>query len=394
MGTLIFAVGLLIARDERRSCRSAGRDSVTARRRPRCARARRCRTGVVLARSARTHRRRWPPLDGPTTADLAVVGGGFTGLWTALMAKERDPDRDVVVLEARQRPAGPPAGATAASARPASPTAWPTASSASATRSPTLEKLGQRQPRRDRGGRSRRYGIDCDFERTGELSVATRRWQVDGLREGYDEAGGSAATSCCSTATRCGPRSPRRPTWAASGTATAARSSTRPGWPGVCGRRACAWAYGSTKAPSVESIDQRRRGAARCGRRPASVTAAPRRAGHRRVPGAAAAAARLSRAGLRLRADDRAADARSSWPSIGWRNRQGVGDTANQFHYYRLTADNRILWGGYDAVYYNGGRITTGARSAAGDVRASSPRTSSRRSRSSTACGSPTPGAA
>jgi glycine/D-amino acid oxidase-like deaminating enzyme len=45
--------------------------------------------------------------------------------------------------------------------------------------------------------------------------------------------------------------------------------------------------------------------------------------------------------------------------SIGWRNRQGVGDTANQFHYYRLTADNRILWGGYDAVYYNGGKITT-----------------------------------
>jgi glycine/D-amino acid oxidase-like deaminating enzyme len=43
---------------------------------------------------------------------------------------------------------------------------------------------------------------------------------------------------------------------------------------------------------------------------------------------------------------------------LGWRNRQGVGDAANQFHYYRLTADNRILWGGYDAVYYNGGRIT------------------------------------
>ncbi len=38
--------------------------------------------------------------------------------------------------------------------------------------------------------------------------------------------------------------------------------------------------------------------------------------------------------------------------AIGWRNRQGVGDVANQFHYYRLTADNRILWGGYDAVYH------------------------------------------
>jgi glycine/D-amino acid oxidase-like deaminating enzyme len=27
------------------------------------------------------------------------------------------------------------------------------------------------------------------------------------------------------------------------------------------------------------------------------------------------------------------------------------------FHYYRLTRDDRILWGGYDAVYYFGGRI-------------------------------------
>jgi glycine/D-amino acid oxidase-like deaminating enzyme len=38
--------------------------------------------------------------------------------------------------------------------------------------------------------------------------------------------------------------------------------------------------------------------------------------------------------------------------AIGWNRRQGIGDVANQFHYYRLTADNRILWGGYDAIYY------------------------------------------
>ena len=37
--------------------------------------------------------------------------------------------------------------------------------------------------------------------------------------------------------------------------------------------------------------------------------------------------------------------------SIGWRHRQGIGDGGNQFHYYRLTSDDRILWGGYDAVY-------------------------------------------
>ena len=41
--------------------------------------------------------------------------------------------------------------------------------------------------------------------------------------------------------------------------------------------------------------------------------------------------------------------------AIGWRRRQGIGDCANQFHYYRLTADGRILWGGYDAVYRYGG---------------------------------------
>ena len=43
--------------------------------------------------------------------------------------------------------------------------------------------------------------------------------------------------------------------------------------------------------------------------------------------------------------------------SLGWTHRRGASDLGNQFHYFRLTRDNRILWGGYDAVYYNGGRI-------------------------------------
>ena len=43
--------------------------------------------------------------------------------------------------------------------------------------------------------------------------------------------------------------------------------------------------------------------------------------------------------------------------AIGWRGRQGISDAANQFHYYRLTADRRIVWGGYDAVFHNWGRI-------------------------------------
>jgi hypothetical protein len=43
--------------------------------------------------------------------------------------------------------------------------------------------------------------------------------------------------------------------------------------------------------------------------------------------------------------------------SLGWKDRRGAADLGNQFHYFRLTRDNRILWGGYDAVYFNGGRI-------------------------------------
>ncbi len=37
---------------------------------------------------------------------------------------------------------------------------------------------------------------------------------------------------------------------------------------------------------------------------------------------------------------------------IGWRKKQGIEDKRNYVHYYRMTADNRILWGGTDGVVY------------------------------------------
>jgi glycine/D-amino acid oxidase-like deaminating enzyme len=46
--------------------------------------------------------------------------------------------------------------------------------------------------------------------------------------------------------------------------------------------------------------------------------------------------------------------------AVGWRGRQGISDIGNQFHYYRLTADDRILYGGYDAVYRYGGPVRPG----------------------------------
>ncbi len=41
-----------------------------------------------------------PPLRGDTTADVLILGGGYTGMWTAWFLKEREPDLDVVLLEA------------------------------------------------------------------------------------------------------------------------------------------------------------------------------------------------------------------------------------------------------------------------------------------------------
>ncbi len=41
-----------------------------------------------------------PPLEGDTSADVVVVGGGYLGLWTAWQLKELEPELDVLVLEA------------------------------------------------------------------------------------------------------------------------------------------------------------------------------------------------------------------------------------------------------------------------------------------------------
>lgn len=39
------------------------------------------------------------PLQQNTQADVAIVGGGYTGLWTAIMIKQQSPEKQVVVIE-------------------------------------------------------------------------------------------------------------------------------------------------------------------------------------------------------------------------------------------------------------------------------------------------------
>ena len=74
-----------------------------------------------------------------------------------------------------------------------------------------------------------------------------------------------------------------------------------------------------------------------------------------------------------LRAEQRAA--------LGWRGREGVTDVRTFFNYYRLTADDRVLWGTSEAAYYSGNRVDADLRPlgaplprAAGELRPPLPR--------------------
>jgi len=202
-----------------------------------------------------------------------------------------------------------------------------------------------------------RYGIDCDFARTGELAVATQDWQLDGLAETAGAASqlGVNVKLLDVGQVRAEVNSPTYlgGLWDRDGCATV--DPARLAW-GL--RRACLAAgvriYEHTPVTAVG--DEGRRGRL-------ALTTAGGRVLAGRVALAAGAFAPLLR---RLRyylvpVYDYVLMTRPLSPaqlaSIGWRNRQGIGDSGNQLHYYRLTADNRILWGGYDAVYHYGNKI-------------------------------------
>ena len=82
-------------------------------------------------------------LAGDVTADLAVIGGGFTGLWTALLARERYPESDVVLIEAKTV-GWVASGRNGGSAPPASRTGSAMASSVSPMRCRCLSGWGSR----------------------------------------------------------------------------------------------------------------------------------------------------------------------------------------------------------------------------------------------------------
>ena len=137
----------------------------------------------------------------------------------------------------------------------------------------------------------------------------------------------------------------------------AARWSTRPGWPGGWRPRPRRWACGSPSTPASSRLDARGRpGVVRPPRRDRRRPTASRSATNA-FPAAAGAGCGSTPCRSTTTCWPPSRSPTSSSPRSAGTSRQGIADSGNQFHYYRLTADDRILWGGYDAIYHFGRRI-------------------------------------
>jgi glycine/D-amino acid oxidase-like deaminating enzyme len=291
-------------------------------------------------------------LRGSLKADLVVVGGGYTGLWSALRAKERDRDLDVVLLEADVcggGGSGRNGGFCSASLTHGFANGmarWP-------TEMPVLLRHG----RENLAGIEKAisaYGIDCDFELTGELAVATAGYQAEGLAE-TEQA--MTAAGCKVTLLDRSDVSAEvnSPTYLAGlfDPEVAMVDPARLVWGlrHAClelGVRICE----GSPVTSVRQGEYRR----------VAVSTSQGTVQARRVILATNAKPVLRR--LRLYTVPVYDYALATEPlnanqlaSVGWANRQGVGDTGNLFHYYRLTRENRIVWGGYDAIYPYASRL-------------------------------------
>ncbi|MEU4692975.1 FAD-dependent oxidoreductase [Actinoplanes sp. NPDC023714] len=293
------------------------------------------------------------PLTGELATDLVVVGGGYTGLWTAINAKERNPERDVVLIEGGRighAASGRNGGFVAASLTHGFANGysrWPSEIA-------ELERLGL-ENLQGIEDTINRYGIDCEWERTGALDVATAPHEVEALRQGVELARsqGVGVEFMDHDAVQAEVRSPRFLAGAWDRTGTAMVNPAKLAW----GLAEVAERLGVRIFEGTFATELARDGAGMAVRTPLGRVRARHVALGTNVFPSLVKRTRLYTIPVwdyALMTEPLTAD---QLAAIGWRNRQGLGDSGNQFHYFRQTADNRILWGGYDAIYHYGGKL-------------------------------------
>jgi glycine/D-amino acid oxidase-like deaminating enzyme len=295
-----------------------------------------------------------PQLLSDRDADVAIVGAGFTGLWTAIELLERDPGLSVVICEADVVGHGA-SGRNGGFLDPSLTHGVLNGLRHFPAEMDRLNALSVENYARMRKA-FEDYSIDADFEPVGSTEMATRQHELPGLTE-WAEAEtrfGHQVELLDREAARARLNSPallggiRRPD--AGGIIDPAK---------LCrGLAAAAERLGAViyENSPVTSLD-----------RSGSGVAVRTRGGVLRAEHAVLATNAYSGNILRrtrrhfvpvydyvLVSEPLSPEQRAS---IGWPGREGMSDSGNQFHYFRLTADDRILWGGYDAVYYSGGHV-------------------------------------
>ncbi|HTU97252.1 MAG TPA: FAD-dependent oxidoreductase [Solirubrobacteraceae bacterium] len=294
------------------------------------------------------------PLDGRAEADLCVIGGGYTGLWAALAAKHDDPAREVIVLEATRCGNGA-SGRNGGFLEASLTHGLANGLSRFPDEIDTLERLADDNFAGLRADLAR-HDIACDYATPGVLSVALEPRELEDLREEVElvRRYGHDAELLDAERTRAEVNSPMYlgAVWDRTGSAL-----VHPGRL-ADGLRAAAHQLGVRihELTPVRTLHDTGSSALTVSTEGGVVTAP-------KVLMATSAYPPLVRAAGRYIAPvydyalmtEPLSD--SHRQAIGWNHGQGISDLGNQFHYYRPTADGRILFGGYDAVYRYGGDV-------------------------------------
>lgn len=299
-----------------------------------------------------------PQLIGGTEADLVIVGGGFTGLWAAIQAKEADPGCDVVLIEGGKVAYG-------ASGRPGAIVSTSLMHGLhNAVRIfpndiAELERLGQENI----AGfldTLKRHDIDAHQTWGGELTVAIGDERIPEIQEEYElhRRYGHEVSLLNKEQVQAEVNSPlySAAVWnkKQSGTVNPARLA----W----GLKAAALKLGVRlyEHSPMEALEDE--GSAMLLRTHDGSVRAPKvllctnafTSGHDHIK------RRVACIRDRIVATEPLSDAQLA--RIGWQNRQGVYDTRTQLNYTRMTKDNRIIFGGRLAYYYDGATDPAGDR--------------------------------
>ncbi|CAB5238963.1 unannotated protein [freshwater metagenome] len=294
-----------------------------------------------------------PMLVGDTTTDLCIVGAGFTGLWTALLAKQRDPEREVTIIEQKETGAGA-SGRNGGFCSSSLTHGFNNGYSRFKSEMKIIERLGLENMNKIEET-IKEFNIDCGYQRTGELRVATETWQIEGLKEEAElrNSFGDHVELLNEGEIRARVNSPmyKGALWDPDGTALI--DPARLVW-GL--ERACiSLGVKIFEHSKVEKIEKTKTGIA--------VHSAYGTIYALKVALATNVFPSLIRRArkyvvpvydFQLATEPLTQEQRES---IGWKNCEGISEAGNQFHYYRLTQDNEILWGGYDAIYNFKGKV-------------------------------------